>query len=95
MMNEFHILAIMGLGTPEIIAIFILILILFGSKKLPMFARSLGRSLHEFKRAKDDFENEIVNAAKEEPTQPKSLEPTNPKSLEGVTNYDENHSPRG
>ena len=37
----------------------VLVLILFGAKKLPVFARSLGRSLGEFKRAKDDFEREM------------------------------------
>ena len=37
----------------------ILVLVLFGAKKLPMFARSLGRSMGEFRRAKEEFEREL------------------------------------
>lgn len=58
-----HILAIGPLGTPEIIMISLLILVLFGAKKLPTFARSLGRSMGEFKKAKDEFETELRSAA--------------------------------
>lgn len=37
----------------------ILVLVLFGAKKLPTFGRSLGRSLDEFRRAKEDLEREL------------------------------------
>ena len=50
------------LGGPEIILIFIVILLLFGAKKLPELARGMGKSLGEFKRAKDEFEHEIMTA---------------------------------
>ena len=61
-----HILAAFGpLGTPELIIIAILILVLFGAKKLPTFARSLGKSMGEFKKAKDEFEKELHNAQAE------------------------------
>lgn len=39
------------LGTGEILVILIVILILFGGKKLPEFAQSLGRGIREFKKA--------------------------------------------
>lgn len=39
------------LGTGEIIVILAVILLLFGGKKLPEFARNLGRGIKEFKRA--------------------------------------------
>jgi sec-independent protein translocase protein TatA len=65
-MNTPHILAAFGpLGTPELIIIAILILVLFGAKKLPTFARSLGKSMGEFKKAKDEFEKELHNAQEE------------------------------
>jgi sec-independent protein translocase protein TatA len=47
------------LGTPEMILIAIAVLVLFGWKKLPSFGRSLGRSMGEFRRAKDAFEQEL------------------------------------
>ena len=60
-----HLLAIGPLGNMEIFVIAILILVLFGAKKLPTFARSLGRSMGEFKRAKDEFESELHRAQDE------------------------------
>lgn len=60
-----HILAIGPLGTPELIIIAILVLVLFGAKKLPTFARSLGKSMGEFKKAKDEFERELHQAQDE------------------------------
>ncbi len=53
------------LGTPELILIFIVILLLFGAKKLPELARGLGKSMGEFKKAREDFEREITRAADE------------------------------
>ncbi len=70
------ILAIGPLGTPEIMMISLLILVLFGAKKLPTFARSLGRSMGEFKRAKDEFETELRSAADEaDRTPPPQIKP--------------------
>ncbi len=65
-MSTPHILAAFGpLGTPELIIIAILVLVLFGAKKLPTFARSLGKSMGEFRKAKDEFEKELHNAQEE------------------------------
>lgn len=50
------------IGGPELILIFIVVLLLFGAKKLPELARGMGRSLGEFKKAKDEFEHEIMTA---------------------------------
>ena len=49
-------------GGPEWIIIFIIVLLLFGAKKLPELARGIGKSMGEFKRAREDFEREIHNA---------------------------------
>jgi sec-independent protein translocase protein TatA len=51
------------IGTTELIVILIVILVLFGGKKLPELAKSLGKGLHEFKKAasgKIEEEKEIV-----------------------------------
>ena len=53
------------LNGPEVIAILVVVLILFGAKKLPELARSIGRSLGEFSRAKQDFEKEMKNAVED------------------------------
>lgn len=50
------------LGTPEIIAICVVVLLLFGAKKLPELARGMGKSLGEFKKAKKEFEDEVKSA---------------------------------
>ena len=41
------------------LVILIVLLLLFGAKKLPELARGLGQSLNEFKKARDDFDHEL------------------------------------
>ncbi|MEM7699607.1 MAG: twin-arginine translocase TatA/TatE family subunit [Verrucomicrobiota bacterium] len=53
------ILALGALGPQEIILIFLVILLLFGAKKIPELARGVGKGMGEFKKARDDFEHEI------------------------------------
>jgi TatA/E family protein of Tat protein translocase len=43
------------LGLPELIAIFIIALVVFGPKKLPELGKSLGRGLREFNKAKNEL----------------------------------------
>lgn len=50
------------LGTRELVILAILVLVLFGARKLPTFGRSLGRSMGEFRRAKEDFERELMRS---------------------------------
>lgn len=55
----------LALGLPqgsEWFWIVLVVILLFGAKKLPELARSIGRSLGEFSRAKDDFDKEMKNA---------------------------------
>jgi Tat protein translocase TatB subunit len=49
----------MNLGMPEMIFIFLLALVLVGPKKLPELARQLGKYLAEFKRASNEFKNQL------------------------------------
>ena len=50
---------------PEMIMIFVVILLLFGAKKLPELARGVGKSMGEFKKAREEFEHEITRTADE------------------------------
>ncbi len=47
------------IGTQEMILIFLVILLLFGANKLPELARSMGKSMGEFKRAQHETELEV------------------------------------
>ena len=49
----------MSLGIPEIILILVVVLVLFGGKKLPELARGLGKAQNEYKKAKEALENEV------------------------------------
>ena len=55
------------LGWPEIIGILLVLLLLFGAKKLPELARGLGKGINEFKRASRDVQDELQRAVEEEP----------------------------
>ena len=48
----------MSLGFSEILLIIVVILILFGSKRIPEVARALGKASHEFKKAKETLRTE-------------------------------------
>ena len=50
-------------GGPELIFILVIVLLLFGAKKLPELARGLGQSLGEFKKAREEFEREVHKSA--------------------------------
>lgn len=55
-----------GLGTPEIILIIVVVLVLFGAKKIPELMQGIGKGVKEFKKATTDIEKDITEAAKTE-----------------------------
>jgi sec-independent protein translocase protein TatA len=48
-----------SVGTPELIVIFVIALLIFGPRKLPELGKSLGKSLAEFKRASNELKNTL------------------------------------
>jgi TatA/E family protein of Tat protein translocase len=59
--------AILDVGGTEILMIMVIALLLFGSERLPSLARSLGKSLREFKKATSGLEEELRRALDESP----------------------------
>jgi TatA/E family protein of Tat protein translocase len=62
---------IQNISATQLIAILLIILLLFGAKRLPELARSFGKSIKEFKRATKDIEEDFRSAMDDdEPPQP-------------------------
>jgi sec-independent protein translocase protein TatA len=45
------------IGMPELVVIFVIILVLFGGKKLPEVGKSLGEAIKNFKKAMNEIEH--------------------------------------
>jgi len=45
---------------PDLIILLVIVLVLFGAKRLPELARGLGQSVNEFKKAKEEFDKEVA-----------------------------------
>ena len=82
----------MNLGMPEMIFIFLLALVVVGPKRLPGLARQLGKYMAEFKRASNEFKNqletemmniELEERAKKQAEAPKILPPEKPAGTNG------------
>jgi sec-independent protein translocase protein TatA len=69
-----------GIGGPEVMVIMFVVLLLFGSDKLPELARGMGKTLREIKKATSGVEQEIKRAMEEEPPATRTL-PKPPASV--------------
>lgn len=63
-----------SLGTPEIILIALVILILFGAKKIPEFMQGLGKGVREFKKASREIQDELEKPIEEKKQIEKKVE---------------------
>jgi sec-independent protein translocase protein TatA len=58
---------IKNIDGPEIILIFLIVLLLFGAKRLPELFKSFGKSIREFKKATSGIEDDVRSAMEEDP----------------------------
>jgi len=70
---------LLDIGTPELLIILVILLLLFGSKKLPELSRSIGQSLHELRKG---MSGDVNENNKNESDKPKSNDqpPAAPKT---------------
>jgi sec-independent protein translocase protein TatA len=85
-MSSASLLAVFGLGGPELLLILAVVLLLFGAKKLPELAKGLGRSVKEFKKASNEVEEE-EQAAKPAPAPVAIAEAKKPESTSSTSTH--------
>lgn len=56
---------LMALGTPEIILIALVVLLIFGGKKIPELMRGIGKGVSQFKKGMKDLDEEIKDGTNE------------------------------
>ena len=86
-----------GVGGPEMLLVLVIVLVLFGGQKLPEFARGLGKSIREFKKAAAGVEEEFKRALEEDahktsappPPPPTTFPPYPPAPPQPVAAFDE------
>ena len=62
--------SIMNLMGPDMMVILLIVLLLFGAKKLPELARGMGKAVREFSAARDEIERELSQSG------PKAVAPS-------------------
>ncbi|MEY4686965.1 MAG: hypothetical protein RIR76_988 [Verrucomicrobiota bacterium] len=55
-----------GLGGPEMLLVLVIVLLLFGGDKLPEFARGMGKTMRELKKAASGVEDEFRRAMEDD-----------------------------
>jgi sec-independent protein translocase protein TatA len=65
-------------GPTEWLVILVIVLVLFGAKKLPELARSLGQGMNEFRKAREEFDKELQQAGQYVKGQSQNTQPNQP-----------------
>ena len=60
-------LAVLGLSGGELVLVLVVVLVLFGAKRIPEFAKGLGKGINEFKKASREVTDEIERSVEEPP----------------------------
>ena len=69
-------LAVLGLSGGELVLVLVVILVLFGARRIPEFAKGLGKGITEFKKASREVTDEIERAVEEPPPPPPKAPPS-------------------
>src|SRR5438105_10616879 len=69
--------SLLNFAGPDMIVILLIVLLLFGAKKLAELARGMGRAVKEFGAARDEIERELRQSGPSEVAQPKLLDTAN------------------
>ncbi len=75
MLHPMNIPVMVSIGGWEVLLIFLVVLLLFGAKRLPELARGLGKGIREFKGAVEGIEKELNEAAESVKKEPEQDEP--------------------
>ena len=87
-----------GIGLPETIAIAVVVLLVFGPKKLPEIGKSLGKAIKGFQEASSDFQSEFkkeadaITSAVGEPIETVVKTPSQIESTEAVNSKSDTNS---
>lgn len=57
------------IGAPEIICIILIVLLLFGAKKIPELMKSMGKGVKFFKQGMNEIEEEVKRPVEDQPSQ--------------------------
>jgi len=83
---------ISNLAGPDMILILLIVLLLFGAKKLPELAKGMGQAVREFSKAKDEVEHEIMRPPPVQP--PQRIEEPKVASNADIPSADMHSSPQ-
>jgi sec-independent protein translocase protein TatA len=68
--------SILNLAGPDMMVVLLIVLLLFGAKKLPELARGMGRAVKEFSAARDEIARELTQPGSSKVTQSKLVDTT-------------------
>jgi len=76
----------------ELLVILVVALLVIGPKRLPNLARTIGRTLRDFKNATSDFENSIDIVPEEESYDSENIKKKNDEENKGTINSDQKNN---
>jgi sec-independent protein translocase protein TatA len=72
-------------GGPELLIVLFVLVLLFGANKIPKLARSTGQAMGEFKRGREEIEEELQEGAEESSSSAETAETSTTETTETST----------